>query len=147
LPPVEVLNTFSKAKTNALHNSIATSIHISVWDVEVQTNPTKKGNTFLGPHRPGTFARVMTVSPAGVYLHQAYVGRGYTLPQHMEKHDATFPMSLEEADVWAKWVEDFAADLSGVWSKKTSDTSTLIVLALRMTRRRRYIAGDLCGSR
>ena len=69
----------------------------------------------------------MTVSPAGVYIHQSYGPRGYTLLQHMEEHDKEhvlhtsdssikFLLSSDDGDLWVQRFEEFAADLGGVWT-------------------------------
>jgi hypothetical protein len=109
----------SKAERAVMDTGTCTAIHINVTDVEIQRHPAKSKFVL----RPGTFAHtlVMTVSPAGVYLFQAYGPRGYTLLQYMKKHDAKFPMSLSEGKPWVERFEEFAAELGGVWTKKVND--------------------------
>jgi hypothetical protein len=45
----------------------------------------------------------------------------------MEKHGATF-LSFEEAEEWAKRFEGFAADLSGVWSKRPAMPTPTVLM-------------------
>jgi hypothetical protein len=109
---------FEEAKLAAETKGACTALHISGTDVEFMRNLVKKGTRF--DLRPGTFAHsyVMTVSPVGIYLYQAYGRRGYTLPQNIEEHDASYPLPLATGEAWVQRFEKLAADLSGVWSPK-----------------------------
>jgi hypothetical protein len=130
IPPPEELNAirwpyelsvrFEEAKLAAETKGACTALLISVTDVEVMRNPVKKGTWF--DLRPGTFAHncVMTVSPVGIYLYQAYGRRGYTLLQNIEEHDASYPLPLATGEAWVQRFEEFAADLGGAWTPKTN---------------------------
>mmetsp|Transcript_27220 Transcript_27220/g.58334 ORF Transcript_27220/g.58334 Transcript_27220/m.58334 type:complete len:203 (-) Transcript_27220:98-706(-) len=78
-------------------------------------------NPSIGQYRsrPGTFAHCffMTVSPAGVYILNAYGPRGYTLLQYMSSHSSKYPLSFEEAGEWTKTFEIFASDRGGIWTE------------------------------
>jgi hypothetical protein len=112
--PYILPETYSAVKSAALAEGRCSAILISITDVEIMRNPAKRGTL-----RPGTFAHafVMTVSPAGVYLYHSYGPRGYTLLQHMEKRDVSYPMSFEDTELWLQRFGEFAADLGGVWTK------------------------------
>jgi hypothetical protein len=116
--PYELIEIFDKAKLAAQTKGSCTALHISVTDVEIMRNP---GSFFSS--RPGTFAHscVAIVSPAGVYLHQAYGPRGYTLLQNIQDHDAKYPMSLEKFESsWIPRFLEFAAELGGVWTEQVN---------------------------
>jgi hypothetical protein len=34
----------------------------------------------------------------------------------MEAHDATFPLTLDDGELWVRKFEEFSAELSGLWS-------------------------------
>jgi len=95
--PYELSRSFTSAKELTLEMSTCTAILVCVSDVEVMRNPSKGWAS-----RPGTFAHcfVVTVSPSGVYLYQGYGPKGYTLLQHITKHDVSYPLSFPEAERW-----------------------------------------------
>jgi MYND finger len=100
-------------------HGICTAILVSITDVELMRNPGKNGGR---TSRPGTFAHcfVMSISPAGLYVFQAYGPRGYTLLQNMESH-SEFPLSLAEGKGWVTRFEEFSGELSGVWTQEVND--------------------------
>lgn len=121
--PYILSDTFKKARHVATTTGTATALLISVTDVEVMRNPSK-GFT----QRPGTFAHslVMTVSPAGVYIYQAYGPRGYTLLQNIRRHSksgdgSTYPLSLEDGEAWVSRFEEFTGELNGSWTRKVNE--------------------------
>jgi hypothetical protein len=80
----------------------------------------------------------MTVSPAGVYIFQAYGPRGYTLLQNMQDHSVggtkqTFPLSIEEdADIWIDTFEKSLVNLLASGPKKsTMPTNSALKLTWR----------------
>jgi hypothetical protein len=116
--PYILSKTYANVKSAALTEGSCSAILISITDVEIMRNPSKRGTVFM-TSRPGTFAHfcVMTVSPVGVYLYHGYGPRGYTLLQHMEKRDASYPISFDDTEHWLQRFGEFAADLGGVWTK------------------------------
>jgi hypothetical protein len=118
--PYELSKAFAAARYEAETNGTCTALNVLVTDVEIMRNPGKQGSVFAS--RPGTFAHtfIMTVSPVGVYLLQAYGPLGYTLLQHLEDEGSTFPMSLSNGEAWVHRFEEFAADLSGKWNEKVN---------------------------
>ena len=81
----------------------STPLHEQVTDVELQRHPANS----RGRRRPGTFSHscILTVSGAGVYAYQGYGPRGYTLKQHMQENEESYPMSPLQADVWLQRFE------------------------------------------
>jgi hypothetical protein len=113
---------FTKAKLLAMTEGICTGLHILVMDVEVMKNPAESNRQQVLQARPATFAHscVMTVSPAGVYLFQAYGRRGYTLLQHMETHNEVYPLSLEDGEAWVHRFEEISTECSGKWTTQVN---------------------------
>ena len=126
--PHVLTDAYSRTVDAALSSQQCTALHVTVIDVDIMRNPSKRQNRMLS--RPGTFAHVfvMTVSPAGVYLHQSYGPRGYTMLQHMLQHDGAaapegkprYPMSFEAGKDWVARFEDFAANGGGVWTPEVN---------------------------
>jgi hypothetical protein len=126
--PYILSSAFKAAKLKGTEDRIATALHVNVTDVEIMRNPTLRPGTFK--LRPGPFAHsfVMTVSPAGVNIFQAYGPRGYTLLQNMQDHSVggtkqTFPLSIEEdaGDIWIDTFEKIAGEFIGKWTKEVND--------------------------
>ena len=120
--PFELSKAYRGAVLAAETRLTCTALHVHVMDVEIMQNPLKRGCLDRST-RPTTFAHtfIMTVSPAGVFIYQAYDGPlGYTLLQHMEKHAQVYPMSTVDGKKWIKRFEEFAAELSGIWTEKVN---------------------------
>lgn len=116
--PYRLSKLFEKAKADAELPSTCTALFIKVIDVEIMRNPFKSGTV-----RPETFTHscIMTISKSGVYLFQAYGPLGYTLLQHIEEQDRSFPMSLVEGETWVRRFESFAMQRGGSWSEDAND--------------------------
>ena len=117
--PYRLAKTFKKAIAEAEISGKCTALSIQFIDVEIMRNPSKNRYQL----RPGTFSHscVMTISPSGVYIFQAYGPRGYTLLQHIEDHDDSFPMTLADGETWVQRFEEFASQPAGMWTEKTND--------------------------
>ena len=111
-----ISEAFHKACEAAETSGSSTALHVKVEDVELERRqercPFKAfANTFA-------HAFVMTVSPAGVFLYQAYGPRGYTLRNHIERGThGTGPMSpRDEAVAWIDRFNEFAAAACERWT-------------------------------
>jgi len=122
--PYVLSESYTKARLAAEMSGTCTALHIFLTDIEVMRNPAKRGSMF--GTRPGTFAHscIMTVSPVGVYLLQAYGPRGYTLLQNIEQHDESYPLSLTEGEAWVKRFEQISAERRGIWTKEVNEAYT-----------------------
>jgi hypothetical protein len=118
--PYDLSKAFAAARYEAETNGTCTALSVFVTDVEIMRNPGKQGRPSTS--RPGTFAHafIITISPVGVYVLQAYGPLGYTLLQHLESEGSTFPMSFSDGEAWVHRFEEFAADLSGEWNEKVN---------------------------
>jgi hypothetical protein len=116
--PYELTDRFAESKREVETTGGCIALHISLTDVEIMRNPATRNYTM----RPGTFAHscIMTISPVGVYLFQAYGPKGYTLLQNIQDHDDEYPLSFAQADEWVGRFEELAAELGGAWTAETN---------------------------
>ena len=63
---------------------------------------------------------MLTISPAGVYVHQGFGPRGYTCLQHINANDDKFPLNLAAGDAWVARFEEFAAERGGAWTAEVN---------------------------
>lgn len=113
---VSITDAFLAACRAAEEFGHSTALHVNVRDMDLirrqERSPFKQfKNTFA-------HAFVMTVSPAGVFLYQAYGPDGYTLRYHAEHgRHGTGPMSAhDEAVTWIDRFNEFAAAPCGKWT-------------------------------